>query len=261
VQYKKKVIWYHKACALDQAISRGVEFAFISRDFKQCCPFVLCKDFLQDAIYNQLYQTKKKIYRFQYNPSVESPICLDRVRLAVANSNDPHFRIRIPHCLDFLNQIEVSLKMGKTKVKECAKPPKKYIQGGVWLFEGSKRWIVSPPMISLYTMLIRLGFTHVQGLDFWKTLHAINDGNLTPYQSEDGERLEESLGGIKRILEEGDRKIFPRDLKVNYPKGIRICDLHNELGICAFSKGYTESLVPVWHKKKEKSCNFESCNF
>ena len=150
--------------------------------------------------------------------------------------------------MDFLHQIESQLKIVKTKVRECASPPMKYAAGGVWLLEGSKRWMKSPPMISLYTMLIRVGFSHTVGNSFWDTINGICNCSVVPYQSEDRDRLTNSLKGIKRILAEGDRKIFTGDIKRNYPKGLRIQDMHDNLGICSFSNGDTRSLVPAWHK-------------
>jgi hypothetical protein len=252
MQHKKKIVWYQNHMFLNQAICSGLEFAFVSEDFKQCCPFVLCKDYLQDAIYNQIYKTKKKIFGFQYDPSKESPVCLSKAQLVIANSTDRKLRQKIPACLDFLNQIEKKLKINKTKIRECESPPNKYSAGGVWFFEGSKRWLASPPMISLYTLLIRVGFTHVEGKNYWSTIEDICARKIPPYQYEDFERLKGSIKGIERILDQGDRKIFSSDFKVNYPKGLKINTLHNNLGICAFSEGATKKHVPYWHKDKSK---------
>jgi hypothetical protein len=246
--YKKKVEWYKKAASLNQAICSGLEFAFVSKKFAQICPFVLCKDYLQDAVFNQLYKTKKTIYGFHFTPQNGFEIDMGKTRLVIANSQDKNLRTKIPALMDFLHQIEKLLKITKTQVRECAKPPIKYAAGGVWLLEGSKRWMHSPPMLSLYTMLIRVGFSHTAGNDFWNTINGVVGGSINAYQIEDRDRLRSSIDGIKRILAEGDRKIFARDIKKNYPRGTRIQDMHDHLGICSFSKGYTKSLVPIWHE-------------
>ena len=138
-KHKKKVIWYQNKMSLNQAIWSGLEFAFVSADYHQVCPFVLCKDYLQDAIYNQLYKTKKKIYGFQFVSQEGREICLSKIRLIIANTQDKALRKHILPCMDFLHQIEEQLKIVKTKVHECASPPVKYAAGGVWLLEGSKR--------------------------------------------------------------------------------------------------------------------------
>ena len=48
-----KIKWLEKPAALAQIYGSGLEYCFISKDGKQCCPFVYCKDFLQDAILAQ----------------------------------------------------------------------------------------------------------------------------------------------------------------------------------------------------------------
>jgi len=247
---KRVITWYLKTTCLHQAIASGLEFAFLSRDNKQCCPFVLCKDYLQDAIYNQIYKTKKKIYGFQYDAAVENPISLTKTRLLIANSSDKNLRDKIVQCIDFINQIEEKLNMPRTKYEECDDPPLKYKAGGVWLFESNRRWLISPPMISMYSLLIRVGMSHTTGKDFWNTINSIQSDGLKSYQYEDTYRLKYSTAGIKRILDEGDREIFYKEIKKNYPKGTKINTLHNDLGICGFSSGATKYIVPYWHRKE-----------
>jgi len=245
----KKIAWYTDSMGLSQALSSGLEFAFVSKNYEQCCPFVLCKDYLQDAIYNHLHKAKKSIYGFKYDPDKHFPLHLEQCRLVLANSSDSKFRDKVPVCLDFINQIETKLKIAKTKARECADPPKKYLRGGVFLFEGSRRWLISPPMVSLYTLLLRVGFCHVEGDSFEQTIKDILNKKRSAYQGEDYNRLRNSQKGLERILKTGDRKIFPRDMKRNYPKGISINTLHNDLGICAFSCGDTKGQFPNWHKE------------
>lgn len=246
---KKKINWYPENPVLQQALSAGLEYAFVSKNSKQCCPFVLCKDFLQDAVYNQIYRTKRKIWGFCYNPKIHDPIDTEKIRLVLANSQDCDFREKIPQVLNFINQVEDHLKISKTRVRECSKPALKYRRGGVFYFEGSKRWLSSPVMLSLYTLLLRIGFVHKNGESFEKTMEKVSSGDVFPYQEEDGCKLHDALAGIKKILSVGDRKIFHSEIKKNYPR-VRISILHNDMGIVGFSKGYTKSYSPYWHREE-----------
>ena len=248
MNYKKRVEWYTKEVDLCQALSSGLEFAFVSKNKVQCCPFVLCKDFLQDAIYNQLYGTKKEIYEFCYNPAVDAPIGLDKIRLLLANSRDPKFKTKIPICLDFINQIEKKLHIAKTTVKECAKPPKQYKRGGVFWFEGSNRWLRSPVMLSLYTLLLRVGFCHQIGDDPLVTINNVAAGKVKSYQEGDRKKLNDSLAGILNIMKHKDLKIFHNDMKKNYPKTVCISIMHNNMGIAGYSSKGTKQWVPHWHR-------------
>jgi hypothetical protein len=250
-KYKKRIKWYTNKMSLQQAISSGVQMAFVSPDGEQCCPFVLCKDYLHDAVFNLLYKTKKKVWGFCYDPKKEKPIGLDAIRLLVTNSQDKKMREKVPAMIEFLNQIESDLKLKKTIVRECADPPLKYRRCGVYYLLGSKRWLKSPPMISLYTLLVRIGFSHEPGTAYMKTLEGIKNYKISAYQPEDRGRLNYALDGIKRIVKIGDRKIFFTDIKKNYPKGMHIKKMHDHMGIVAFSSGDTEKFVPKWHEDKE----------
>ena len=248
-KYKKKVVWYEKRQSLNQIYSSGLAFAFVSQKNKQVIPFVLCRDFLQDAIQGFLIGSKRTIYGFHYDPTEDEPIVVDQTRLLVSNSTDSKLAEKIPACLDFLNQIERKLRIPLTRVRECNDPPKKYARSGVWYFEGGGRWIKSPPMISLYTLLIRVGLVHAVGEPFMTTVDKVATGTIKGYMSEDRDRLNQGMKGIKRILEKGDRKIFCKDIKSNYPKTIEVGTMHNSCGIVGFAKGYTQTYFPVWKSK------------
>lgn len=247
---KKKIAWFNESASLQQALSAGLEYAFVSKENKQCCPWVLCKDFLQDAVYNQLYRTKRKIWGFCFNPRIHEPIDVEKTRILLANSQDPDFRNKIPQCLDFIHQIENRLRISKTRVRECSKPALKYRQGGVWYFEGNKRWLSSPVMLSLYTLLLRVGFVHTIGESFEKTIEKVCSREIYPYQKEDDIKLRNARKGIKKILECGDKKIFHPEIKKNYPR-VGISILHNDLGIVGFSQGYTKPFMPYWHRQEQ----------
>jgi hypothetical protein len=248
MQYKKKIQWLQEKQSLSQALGSGLEYAFVSNDYKQCCPFVLCKDFLHDAVYNRIHKTKKTIYGYHCSVKEGHPLIdLEKMRVVLANSSDRKMRQKIPNCLEFMNQIEQHLKMSLTIARECSSPRPKYAAGGIWLFESSKRWMSSPPMVSLYTLLVRVGFSHVLGSEFKTTIENIVNYSIKPYQYEDRGRLTGCKDGMNYILKHGDRKIFYSEIKKNYPR-VRINTLHNDLGIIGFSNGSTKNIVPYWHR-------------
>lgn len=61
--------------------------------------------------------------------------------------------------------------------------------------------------------------------------------------------------GIEKVIRIGDRKIFHRDIKDNYPN-LDIDVIHNQLGIAGFSSDIQDKLkgrsvaVPYWHYLK-----------
>jgi hypothetical protein len=247
--YRKRAIkWMSDEQKLAQAFSSGLEFAFISKDKFQCTTFAFCKDFLQDAVQAYCIQKKRNIYGFEYDPAIHPPICLEKTRLAIANEDDDYLDHKIPLMMDFLHQIEKTLGISKSLVKQCSNPPLKYIRCGVWIIEGSARWLRSPPMLSLYTLLIRLGIGHQIGTSYEKTLTDISTGKMKAYQDIDRLRLKSAMPGIKKIMKFGDRKLFYNKIELNYPKRIRTNTMHNALGIIGFAENKTKKHMPYWHR-------------
>jgi hypothetical protein len=254
MRYKKTVVWSnHNPGCLSQAINSGVEFAMISDDNQQCSPFCYCKDFIQDAFHGAVNNKKASIYGFCYNPSSPHQPSLGKTKLLVTNSSDKKFRDKIESCLDFLHQIERELGMSLTNIRECKDPPRQYKRSGVWYIEANKRWIRSAPMVSMFTLLVRLGFGHQQGKSYKETIQGIIDGKIKAYQQVDGGRLKGAWPGIKRIIRNNDNKIFCRRMSDNYPSQVTTSTVHNNMGIIGFAKGYTKTIMPRWHRKIEEN--------
>ncbi|NDB86308.1 MAG: hypothetical protein EB127_26970 [Alphaproteobacteria bacterium] len=237
-----------------QIYIKGIEYALVSEDNAQCHEFVWCKDFLHDVIYSCVNKKPFEIYHFKYNPYFDPNPCLDRIRLLIANPKDKEFKHKISDCVDFLNQVEAKLKIKKTVCRSCKLPPCGYED--VFLLEGSKRWISAPPMISLYSLLIRMGFLHTRPDDFSYTIQKIKLGALKPYQKFDKRWLLEAQSALDVIFKLGDKRIFSTNIQKNYPKNLSIDIVHNRLGIMGFSNDIVSKsrngsvLVPHWHNYK-----------
>lgn len=239
-----------------QIYSKGLEYALVSNEMEQCHNFIWCKDFLHDVYHSSINKKPIIIYNFRYNPEINPRPCEDKIRLLLTNPKDKKFSKKMPACLDFINQIEERLKIKKTIGRECENPPEPYQTSGVWIFEGSKRWIKAPPMISLYSLLIRAGLSHTQGQPALLTIQGIKEGKIKPFQRNDRTYLNNSELGLDKIFHLGDRKIFSRKIQDNYPGKLAIDTVHNRLGIIGFSADILcdtlgqSVIVPHWHSKK-----------
>lgn len=251
-QFRKiKIEWKPKKSRISQVYSEGLEYAFVTKDNKQIHQMVYCKDFLQDAIYGLLNNKTVSIYNFMYSPASDLPLCMDSTKVLLSNYKDKTFRTKIPACIDFINQVEVALKMKKSEVFEGEEAPAIYRKAGLWMFQGSKRWMQSAPLISMYTLLLRTGLTHTRGTVWRKTISDILDYKVNPYQIYDQKQLKDAMPGIDHILKFGDRKLFSRDIKKNYPAKIPVGDMHNHFGIVGFTEGSPKSQMPTWYKMGE----------
>lgn len=244
------IAWYQgedKKDQIGQIYSNGLEFACTTRT-KQCSHFVYCKDFLHDAVWAQLYGKPVEIHGFVFDPN-KNPIDLDLTRMLMANSSDEHFAKKIPAVIDFIHQVEKVLKLKRTKVSMCENPAEEY-DNGVFFLEGSQRWMSSPPLLSMYTLLIRCGFVHTIGDSFEKTIDGIQSGKIKPYQNNDKDFVNDSRPGIDLILTLGYRKIFFIDIKKNYLEDIDTHTLHHEFGIRGYSWAtHTKKKMPYWHRQ------------
>lgn len=110
--------------------------------------------------------------------------------------------------------------------------------------EGSPRWLIASPMLSMYTLFIRIGMGHIAGTPFRETLQNILEGKTPSYLLIDKSRLAGSMNGINWIFAQGDRSIFPQDLHENY-KDVGIGYFHN-YGIMSFACGSTRKHFPNW---------------
>lgn len=233
-----------------QIYNQGLQYAFVSKDNKQCHDLVYCKDFLHDCVQATLHGSTASIHSFQYSPKEQPPIDLETTRIALANQQDKEFRGKIPAILDFVNQVNKELHLKSSVALEASNPLKGYEAGGVFVIEGSARWMNAPPMLSMYTLFLRAAAVHKVGTPWRDTMKLIVSGKTKPYQTNDASWLAEAQEGIDRILRLGYRKIFFIDNGKNYPAGADIDTMHEYGGICAFATGEAKELgVKYWTRK------------
>lgn len=256
--YKRHIRWYdgpHHYTIL-QIYKKGIEFALVSDKYEQCHQFVWCKDFLHDVIYSAVNNAGFLIYRFNYSPFNDPRPCLKELRLLVSNAKDNRLRKLLPACLDFLHQIEDRLGIPHTTIREVANPEPDRSKAGVFLFRGHRRWLHSAPMLSLYMLLLRVGLSHTAGKPFTETIQGLKDKLIKPYQPRDPQWLIDSESAFHKILRIGDKRIFYRDIKNNYPPNLIIDQVHNCFGILGFANDMLKHKlrkpvpVPYWHRHR-----------
>lgn len=233
--YKKSIKWkpLSETQKILQVYSKGIEYSLVSDDNQQCHSFVWCKDFLHDVVYSSINQIPFEIYRFKYDPIIEPNPSIKNLKILLSDSKNKKLSVKIPNCLNFINQIESQLGMKHSIVKECSNPPSGYHQ--VFLFVADKRWINAPPMLSLYSLFLRIGFSHEINDSFFITLEKIKLGTAKSYQRYDKKWLLEIQETLEKIFKIGDKSMFSRDITKNYPKGISIDNVHNKMGIIGYS--------------------------
>jgi len=244
----RHVVWHPRTLKISQIPKKGLEYAFVSEDYIQLHQLVWCKDFMQDVVFGFLHGQEVSIYGFRYNPEHDPPLYLDKTRIMLNSYKDADFGSKVlVNLRDFLHQIEDRLKMARTVFEQVANAPHQYRRSGVFLLDSSKRWMKSPPMMSLYTLLLRTGL-----------LHQI-DGYFDQDRSwgnKDFQILKDCQRGIESIFQQGDRRLFFSNIKDNYPLrhgGMKtsLYTIHDGWGLTSFSKKNTKRTFPHWHRFDE----------
>ena len=256
--YPKKRITFMPVGAshISEIYVSGLQYALVSDKHQQACRFVYCKDFFQDAYQGYFLGKRKGIYGFTYDPKKNRPLSTKSLNILVMNANDQSFYKKVPGAQDFLIQIEHALKMKqKTSVFEAKNVPDwaKSKKIRMFLFKSNKRWYASPVMISLYTLLVRVAFLHETGKPYKDTISKLCSGEINPYQSHDRSYMNTGIIGLAHIIKKGDRKVFGREIKKNFPPDIDINTMHDCMGIVAYSLGNCQSRFPQWYEGFNKT--------
>lgn len=259
----QKIIWGNiKTNKILQLYTKGLEYCLLSDKYEQCHQFVWCKDYLHDVMYSSVNNVPIKIFNFYFNPLKNKIPSTKKIKICVADNKNKNLTEKIEHCVNFLNKIEMKLGMKSSKYFFCKNIPKNYTNGSMVIIEGDKRWLSSPPMISLYALLIRIGFCHKKSTSYQTTFKKIVNKKMSLYQPKDLYNLKSSLDGIKIILQHNDQNIFFKNWKYNYPIEIDILRVHNYLGISNFSCKFGMDIISDWYKnisrnqkKKSVTCS------
>ena len=266
---ERSVKWHPRTLKLNQIPKEGLEYAFCSKDYVQIHQFVWCKDYMQDVIHATMTGCYASIYGFQYNPETDPPLDLERTRILLNSYKDHDFESKIFGALsDFVHQIEAELNMGPTVFEKAANPHPRYRKSGVFIADGDKRWMAAPPMISLYTLMLRVGMMHTEGTPFRETIEKMKKGEIPSYfhdkenydSNGDGYVLSQADQGINRILKHGDQQIFGSKLEQNFPKQdhrgnpMSVFSIHDSFGMVGFSGSRTKVNFPDWHRDEVATC-------
>lgn len=242
-----------------QIYSRGFEFAFMARPekkgpYQQATTFVYCKDFLHDAVWAFLNKTKCSIYGFHYDYSKDLPLLMTETALAFRNTaykkKPEEFHECLNACLEFLQGIDEILGLEPTQIFKVENE-----DWPCWFVLGDAKWQLAPTMISLYTLLIRIGFFHKPGDDVTETINRAEKGKIkigtgSEYAgNRDCSYVGQARKGIDVILKHGT-SVFYADPKKNYPKELLKNGLHDNYGIVNFTQGRPKKIMPHWYRSK-----------
>jgi len=226
----------------------GFHYAFLSPDNKMCHHWIKCRDFLQDALRNQLTGRNDAIYSFAYRPGKDPEVPTDVTRMLVKRIPTPstdaakkEFDEMMQAALNLVNYYEEAHNLGSPSTMMRATHPG--TDQYVYLFSGPGIWSQGAIMIAIYTFLIRIGFFRPKFKDE-KTLMAEYERIIKDKSaSNDTRYLKTVYKNLHPALEHLDKHLFK---KPGHKKGDKVLfhdspmnSFHHHSGIVSLSQGNT----------------------
>lgn len=156
-----KVEWLPQDSLSEIYQKTGYQFALLSAPKdgnKQACSFMLCRDFLQDAVAAFTTKGSCSIYGFKYAYGKHPPLDMVRVRMLVtkdglsSKANRERFRRELKAGQSLVNHYERLAGVSMSTMRKVTDSSKH-----VWRFRGPGLWMKSPFLISMYSFLVRIG--------------------------------------------------------------------------------------------------------
>ena len=270
----------------------------VDKKWKQATTFVFCKDFLHDAVWSAVNKTPIEIYDFRYNPTkkaiddtvepspkysnawydwedrqylgrsggkpkIDIPIHMGRTSLLLRDgemksaTSKKLFHEHREGCVDFLRQVDKQMGFRPSEIYQV-KGTKS--SAASWLILGDKRWMLAPTLVSLFALLIRVGYYHNAGGSYLRTLEMMRNGELGFIGGDDYGYSEESSSAndssyvtqawkaIEVILKHGV-KVFHPTMAENYPNDESTHTFHDNYGIVNFALKRPAKRHPSWYRK------------
>ena len=239
---KKKqemIKWFKSTGGLSEIYQQNkIQFSFLSSPkdgYKQCHPWVLCRDFLHDAVKAEINKNTQKIYGFIFASGSNPPVDLEKMRMLIRHQNVKKaidYQDRVDRALELIHRFEKIGDLGKSKVMWIEKAD---TNTPVWLFTGEKEWVRSPFMVSLYSYLIRLGTYDKLVYDEKKPTSAILKDTVDKnpkVTDNDINYLRKHFNKLEKIMTHHKELFYEKnDLDDRYTKTLDINIFHNYSGI------------------------------
>lgn len=143
-----------------------LQYAFVSspkEGRKQCHSFMACRDYIHEAIRSFLYKKDEALCTYFYNPNEQPPIDINALRLIVTktfktntNNNIDKWKQKLFSAKAIINMYENMAGWKKSKIVTVNHTTK----DNVWLLTGPKEWMSYPNLVSMVTLILRVGVSY-----------------------------------------------------------------------------------------------------
>lgn len=165
--------------------------AILSPEFRQLHPPVMCKDYIQDAFWSENTGKNAGVYGFYWTPGKMS-ITEDRYNFGLEFS-DSKVAEQMDMIIALLHATEERLGFNPSVLYKTDDKMK-------FIVNVSKEWVAQPILISLLTLLFRIGTAYTPGEDVLAFLKEVSAGKKTTMMNKDHGIVKRGLPRIEKML-------------------------------------------------------------
>ena len=168
-------------------------YAVLNEKYEQICSAVRCKDFITDLFWAKNTGNDVSIYNFIYKPAKDSIEKQDRYFIAI-RCQDKEIFTNVDNIIGLLHKFELGLGFSPSLAEEAN-------NGRAITFSFDKRWADKPYLMSLYTLLLRVGYDYNTKLDVegylkdYKASKVLNNNNDYSYVKSSLQLMLDTLNG------------------------------------------------------------------
>ena len=184
--------------SLCQAVSGPLTLTLLSPEGRRLHTPIMCKDYLQDALWSEHMKENVSIYGFTWTPGKIDPDLNEYLLAADTKTREQHESVS--ESINLIRAWESRLGWTNSEI----------VPGGetTWVFRTHRKWWQAPIRISTLALLIRVG-THrppknIDGLEYMK---AVGSGKVPLLYAIDGPVVQAAMKRIENIW--NDKK-FPK---------------------------------------------------
>lgn len=227
-----EVSWFDQKNLAEEYQNVRMQFAFLSSPKdgnKQCHSWAFCRDFLHDAVRTQTIGVNSSIYGFAFEKGKNPPVDLIRTRMLVRQDkldkkDIPGFEKKLKAALKLLHHYETMAGVSLSKFQKV--DDKKL---NVWAFSSPGMWMKAPQLVSMYSLLLRLGDKELKFKDNEALRKALKKQSEAKGNDKDSRYLKNCWDKLDLVIK-NKAKLFPKDNYKLY-KDIDISLFHNRSGI------------------------------
>jgi len=215
-----------------------MQFAFLSspkNGNKQCHSWAFCRDFLHDAVRTQITGVASNIYGFTFDKDKNPPIDTVRTRMLVRQDklekkDIPKFERKMKAALKLLHHYETMAGVSLSKFQKVNDD-----KLNVWAFNSPGMWMKAPQLVSMYSMLIRLGDKEFTFKDNASLKKVLKKQSKSGAGDNDTRYLQKCWDKFDLVIKNRN-KVFPKSGYESY-KSMAIGSFHNNSGIYTLCSG------------------------